>query len=76
MDERYDDPIVAEVRRNRAELLADFGGDMEKLSAYLKSKRPEREAAGVHYETEEEAQARMAWSRQRRERAAQRAVNL
>jgi hypothetical protein len=54
-------PIIAEVRQNRKALLAGFGGDGEKLSEYLKSKRPEIEAAGLRYETAEERQARFAW---------------
>ena len=67
MNDGFCDPIVAEVRRNREELLAEFGGDTKKLSAYLKSKRPEMEAAGLRFETEEERQARFAWNRQKRE---------
>jgi hypothetical protein len=67
MNEKFNDPIVAEVRKNREELLAEFGGDTKKLTAYLESKRPEREAAGFRYVTEEERQARLAWNRQQRE---------
>jgi hypothetical protein len=55
------DPIVAEARRNRKELLADFGGDIKRLDAYLESKQSEREAAGARYVTAEEMQARLAW---------------
>ena len=65
MNEEYDDdPIVAEVRRNREELLADFGGDMEKLSAHIASERPELEAVGVRYVTEEKRQSLLARRRQ------------
>ena len=60
------DPIVAEVRRNREAMLAEFDGDTKKLTAYLESKRPELEAAGFHFVTEEERQARLAWNRQQR----------
>ena len=67
MSDGFYDPIVAEVRRNREELLADFGGDIDKLNEYLESKQPEREAAGVRYVTEEERQARLAWRRQQQE---------
>ena len=59
------DPIVAEVRRNREAMLAEFDGDIRKLDVYLESKRPEREAAGFRYVTEEERQARLEWNRQR-----------
>jgi hypothetical protein len=61
------DPIVAEVRRNREAILAEFGGDTKKLTAYLESKRPEMEAAGFRFVTEEERQARLAWKREQRE---------
>ena len=61
------DPIVAEVRRNREAMLAEFDGDTKKLTAYLESKRPEMEAAGFRFESEEKRQVRIAWSRQQRE---------
>ena len=61
------DPIVAEVRRNREELFAEFDCDTLKLREYLDSQRPIWEAAGVRYELEEKRQARLAWNRQRRE---------
>jgi hypothetical protein len=67
MNERFYDPIVAEVRKNREELLAEFDGDIKKLTAYLESKRSEMEAAGLRFESEEKRQARLAWNRQRRE---------
>ena len=76
MNEKFYDPIVAEVRKNREELLAEFGGDTQKLTAYLESKRPEREAAGFRYVTEDERQARLALNRQRREAEARRVANL
>ena len=34
------DPIVADVRRNRESLLADFGGDMHELLQHLKKRQP------------------------------------
>ena len=43
---RWDDPIVADVRRNREALLADFDGDTHKLIQYLKEQAPKKEAAG------------------------------
>ena len=67
MNDEFYDPIVAEVRKNREELLAEFGGDTKKLREYFATQRPVWEAAGFHYETEEERQARLAWSRQQRE---------
>jgi predicted nucleic acid-binding protein len=70
------DPIIAEVHRNREELLADFGGDSKKLSAHLKSLRLEIEAAGLHYETEEKRQARIAWGKQQEEELARRIENV
>ena len=67
MNEKYFDPIVAEVRKNREDMLAEFDGDTTKLIAYLETKRPFREAAGCRYITAEERQVRLAWNRQRRE---------
>ena len=67
MNDKYYDPIVAEVRKNRENMLAEFYGDTTKLIAYLESKRPLREAAGCRYVTAEERQARLEWNRQRRE---------
>ena len=67
MNEKYYDPIVAEVRKNREDLLAEFDGDTEKLTAYLVAKRPQRIAAGFRYETAAERQARFAWSQQQQE---------
>ena len=67
MNEKCYDPIVAEVRKNREDMLAEFGGDTKKLIAYLEDKRPEMEAAGFHFVTAEERQARIAWNNQRRE---------
>jgi len=67
MNNKYYDPIVAEVRKNREDMLAEFEGDTEKLVAYLETKRPIREAAGCRYITAEERQARLVWNRERRE---------
>ena len=67
MNEKHYDPIVAQVRRYREDMLAEFGGDTKKLTAYLESKRSMREAAGGHYVTTEERQARLTWNRQQRE---------
>jgi len=61
------DPIVAEVRRNREELFAEFDYDPVKLHEYLDSQRPLWEAAGFHYESEEERQARFEWNDQQEE---------
>ena len=67
MNEKFYDPIVAEVRKNREEWFAEFDCDPIKLREYLDVQRPKWEAAGFHYETEEKRQARFAWNRQRRE---------
>ena len=67
MSDVFYDPIVAEVRRTREKILAEFGGDTKKLREHLTAQRPKLEAAGFHYETEEELQARLAWNRQQRE---------
>ena len=67
MNKRFNDPIVAEVRKNREDLLAEFDGDTEKLTAYLVAKRPQRIAAGFRYETAAEREARFALSRQQQE---------
>jgi len=67
MNDRFYDPIVAEVRKNREDLLAEFDGDTKRLTAYLKTKRPEMEAAGLRFETSAERQARFEWSQQQQE---------
>jgi len=76
MSNKISDPIVAEVRKNREDLLAEFDGDTKKLTAYLESKRPEMEAAGLRFETEERRQARLARSRQRREEEHRRVASV
>jgi hypothetical protein len=76
MNKNYYDPIVEEVRKNREDMLAEFDGDTRKLTAYLISKRAEREAAGCRYVTAEERQARLAWNRQRQETIAQKLANV
>jgi hypothetical protein len=43
---KWADPIVADVRRNREALLADFSGDIHKLIQYLKEQSPKKDAAG------------------------------
>ncbi len=45
----WEDPIVAEVRKNREELLAEFDGDMRKLNDRLIAERPAMEADGWRY---------------------------
>src|SRR5205807_4030635 len=40
-DGGWDDPIVAEVRKNRAELSARFNGDMRALGRYATEQRSE-----------------------------------
>jgi hypothetical protein len=67
MNEKFYDPIVAEVRKNREEMLAEFDGDTKKLTAHLRTMRPEMEAAGLRFETEAERQVRFAWSQQQQE---------
>jgi len=67
MSDVFYDPIVAEVRKNREEMLTKFDGDTRKLTTYLESKRPEMEAAGFRFVTEEERQARIEWNRKRQE---------
>ena len=76
MDNVFYDPIVAEVRKNREELLADFDGDMKKLDEYIEAKRVIRKAVGVRYETEAEREVRFAWNRQRREADEHRGASL
>ena len=62
-----EDSVISEVRRNRSELLTEFGGDTKKLIEHLQSQRTAMEAAGWRYETEAEFEARKAWHRMRRE---------
>jgi hypothetical protein len=67
MNNYEEDYIVSEVRKNRAELLSEFGGDTKKLIDYLISQRPKMEAAGWQYETENELAARKEWHRRQRD---------
>jgi len=67
MNKVLNDFIVAEVRKNREDLLAEFDGDTKKLTAYLDSKWSKWEGEGFVYETETERQARFAWNRRQRE---------
>ena len=49
----YDTDIVAEVRRNREEMLVEHGG-YEGYTKYLAEQRPKLEAAGWHFATRDE----------------------
>ena len=62
-----EDSVIMEVRKNRTELLADFGGDTKRLIEHLLSQRPAMEAAGWRYETNEEIETRKEWHRKQRE---------
>ena len=76
MSEKFYDPIVAEVRKNREEWFAEFDCDPVKFHEYLEAQRPKWEAAGFRYETEEKRQARIAWNRQQREAEERKIANL
>jgi len=56
MAKGFIDPIVAEVRRNREELLEMYGG-IEGYRKHLDEMRPIYEAQGWKYLTPEEVQA-------------------
>ena len=62
-----EDSVIMEVRKNRAELLADFGGDTKRLIEHLLSQKPAMEAAGWRYETDEEIDIRKKRHRKQRE---------
>jgi len=64
---KYEDSVIAEVRRNREALLAGFDGDAHRMNEHLMSQQSVMESAGVRYETAEERQARFAWNRQQQE---------
>jgi hypothetical protein len=59
-----EDSVVAEVRKNRAELLAEFDGNTRQLVDHLISGRPDMEADGWRYETEDQLEARKARHKQ------------
>ena len=61
MTKLNEDSIITEVRKNRSELLAEFGGDAKRLIEHLLSQRPAMEATGWRYETNEEVEARKDW---------------
>jgi hypothetical protein len=50
------DPILAEVRRNKAKLLEMYGG-IEGLHKHMDEDRPRLEKEGWHFATEEEMEA-------------------
>jgi hypothetical protein len=52
MKEFYD-PIIAEVRRNRAALLEKYGG-IDGLHKHMDEDRPRLEREGWHFATDEE----------------------
>ena len=54
---KWVDPIVADVRRNRESLLADFGGDIHELLQSLKKRHPVMESTGWKAVTIEEVEA-------------------
>ena len=67
MNSFEEDLVITEVRRNRAGLLARFGGDAKKLVEYLAAQKPIMEAAGWRYETEAELEERKKWHQQQME---------
>ena len=62
-----EDSIIIEVRKNRTELLAEFGGDTKKLVEHFIAQSSAMEAAGWKYETETELETRKALHRQQQE---------
>ena len=62
-----EDSVITEVRKNRSELLAEFGGDTKKFIEHLRLQRPVMEAASWRYETEAEFEARKSWHKQQQE---------
>ena len=71
-----EDSVVAEVRKNRTELLTEYGGDTKKLIEHLIAQRIAMEADGWRYETESELEARKAWHRQHQESEQHKTQNL
>ena len=71
-----EDSIIAEVRKNRTELLAEFGGDTKKFIEHFIAQRPAMEVAGWKYETETELETRKALHRQQQEMELRRIENL
>lgn len=67
MNDGFYDPIVAEVRKNREELLAEFDGDIIELHKHLAEQRAKWEALGFRYETQEERKTRLMWREQQEE---------
>ena len=71
-----EDSIIAEVRNNRTELLAEFDDDTKKLIEYLITQKAAMEVAGWKYETETELEARKALHRQQQEMELRRIESL
>ena len=53
MNDGYQDEIITEVRRNRAQLLEIYGG-MKGLQRHMKEERPNLEKEGWHFISAEE----------------------
>jgi len=62
-----EDSVIAEVRKNRTELLAEFDDDTKILIEYLIAQKPAMEVEGWKYETETELETRKALHRQEQE---------
>lgn len=45
----WEDPIVAEIHRIRAEILAEFDGDLHAYYSYIRSQEEEDRMRGVTY---------------------------
>jgi len=71
-----EDSIIAEIRKNRTELLAEFDDDTKKLIEYLIAQKPAMEVAGWKYETETELETRKALHRQQQEMELRRIESL
>ena len=76
MNNDFFDPIVAEVRQNREELLQSFGGDIQKLDTHMKTQRAKWKAAGFDYESEADRQTRIARHREYQEAERKRIANI
>jgi Skp family chaperone for outer membrane proteins len=56
----WEDPIVAEVRRNREAIFDEYGGDMKRYQTHLQELEKELKAQGWKFETPDKLEARKA----------------
>ncbi|MDR1736151.1 MAG: hypothetical protein LBR85_04685 [Oscillospiraceae bacterium] len=74
MDYFKEDSVMTEIRKNRAELLAEFNGDTFKYFLNCMEQEKTLRNQGRNFESPESLAARKAWHRQQQEAEQRRAA--